>query len=124
VEKASTHFLRLAGKILATAAAIALVVLLMGYFMHWDNPVKYSNAFFWAGMILVVIGVLSVTGGFEQRGNFGMTYAESAGNANLAERNQRMAADITQRYGTMIFLVITGLLLIGVAVAIGQFLVS
>ena len=79
-----------------------------------------------AGMFVVVIGVLSVTGGFEQRGNFGMTYAESAGNANIAERNQRMAADITQRqrYGTMIFLVITGLLLIGVAVAIGQFLVS
>lgn len=124
MEKASTHFLRLAGRILATAAGIALVVLLMGYFLHWDNPVKYSNAFFWSGAILIIIGVFSVTGGFEQRGNFGMTYAQTAGDANIAERNQRMATDISQRYGTMIFLVITGLFLIGVAIAIGQFLVS
>jgi hypothetical protein len=124
VEKASTHFLRLAGRILATAAGIALVLLIMGYFLHWDNPVKYSNAFFWSGAILIIIGVFSVTGGFEQRGNFGITYAQTAGDANIAERNQRMAADIAQRYGTMIFLVISGLLLIGVAIAIGQFLVS
>ena len=124
MEKASAHFLRLAGKILATVAGIALVILLMGYFLHWDNPVKYSNAFFWAGAILIVIGVFSVTGGFEQRGNFGMTYAQTAGDANIAERNQRMAADITQRYGSMIFLVVTGILLIGVAVLIGEFLVG
>ena len=124
MEKASTHFLRLAGKILATAAGIASIVMLMGYFLHWDSPVKYSNAFFWAGAIMIMIGVFSVTGGFEQRGNFGITYTETAGHANIAERSQRMAADITQRYGAMIFLVITGLILIGVAVAIGQFLVS
>ena len=124
MEKASVHFLRLAGKILGTVAGIALVILLIGYFLHWDNPVKYSNTFFWAGAILIVIGVFSVTGGFEQRGNFGMTYAQSAGDANIAERNLRMAADITQRYGSMIFLVVTGLLLIGVAVLIGQLMVG
>lgn len=124
MEKASSHFLRLAGRILATAAGISLLVLLTGYFLKWNDPVKYSNTFFWAGAILVIIGVFSVTGGFEQRANFGMTYAQTAGDANLAERNQRMAADITQRYGSMIFLVVTGLLLIGMAVAIGQFLVG
>ena len=95
MEKASSHFLRLAGKILGTAVGISLIVVLIGYFLGWDNPVKYSNAFFWAGAILVVMGVLSVTGGFEQRANFGVTYAESAGDANIAERNQRMAVDIT-----------------------------
>ena len=124
MEKASAHFLRLAGKILGTVVGISLILLLLGYFLQWDNPVKYSNAFFWAGAILIIIGVFSVTGGFQQRGNFGMTYAQSAGNANIAERNQYMAADITQRYGSMIFLVVAGLLLIGVAVLIGQFLVG
>ena len=122
MEKQSNHFLRLAGKILGTTAIISLVVLLLGYFLGWNDPVKFSNAFFWAGAVPIVIGVLSVTGGFEQRGNFGITYAQSAGDANIAERNQRMAADITQRYGSMIFLLVTGLLLIGVAVAIGRFL--
>ncbi len=124
MEKASIHFLRLAGKILITVIAIALAVLLLGYFLGWHEPVKYSNAFFWAGAISVVIGVFSVTSGFQQRANFGMTYAQSVSDANIRERNQQMAADITQRYGSMIFMTATGLLLIGVAVAIGKFLIG
>jgi hypothetical protein len=123
MEKQSTHFLRLTGRILGATVIISLIVLLIGYFLGWNDPVKFSNAFFWAGAILIVLGVLSVTGGFEQRGNFAITYAQSAGDANMAERNQRMAVDITQRYGSMVFMSITGLLLIGVAVAIGQFLI-
>jgi hypothetical protein len=117
------HFLRLAGKILGTTALISLAVFLAGYWLHWNQPVQYSNAFFTAGAILIVLGVYSVAGGFFQRANFGITYAESAGQANLAERNQRMAADITQRYGSMIYLMITGLLLLLIAVRIGRFLI-
>jgi hypothetical protein len=119
VEKQSTFFLRLVGKILATVLGISLIVVLIGYFLQWNDPVKFSNAFFWAGTIVVVIGLFSVTGGLEQRGNFGMTYAQTAGDANIAERTRHMAADITQRYSSMIFLVITGLLLIGVSVLAG-----
>ncbi len=121
MEKNEYHFLRLAGKIVGTTLLIALAVLLLGYLLSWSQPVQYSNGFFTAGAILVVLGFYSVAGGFAQRANFGMTYAESAGQANLAERNQRAAADITQRYGTMIFLGTTGFLLILIAVGIGRF---
>ena len=124
MEKHEHHFLRLAGKIAGTTLLIALAVLLLGYFLRWSQPVQYSNGFFTAGAILVVLGFYSVAGGFAQRANFGMTYAESAGQANLAERNQRITADITQRYGTMIFLGVTGLLLILIAVGIGRFFIS
>lgn len=124
MEKQEHHFLKLAGKILGTTAVISLAVLLVGYLLHWTEPVNYSNGFFTAGAILIVLGVYSVAGGFAQRANFGMTYAESAGQANIAERNQRTAADLTQRYGSMIFLGVTGLLLILIAVGIGQFLIS
>jgi len=86
--------------------------------------VQYSNGFFITGAIVTVLGFYSVAGGFVQRAIFGMTYAESAGQANIAERNQRTAADITQRYGTMIFLGTTGLLLILIAVGIGRFFIS
>ena len=123
MEKHEHHFLKLAGKIVGTTVLIALAVLLLGYLLGWDQPLQYSNGFFIAGAIMVVLGFYTVAGGFAQRANFGMTYAESAGQANLAERNQRMSMDITQRYGTMIFLVATGLLLILIAVAIGRFLV-
>ena len=102
---------------------ISLAVLLIGYLLHWSEPIQYSNGFFASGAILIVLGFYSVAGGFAQRGNFGMTYAESAGQANLSERNQRMEAEIIQRYGSMIFLLVTGLLLILIAVGIGQLLI-
>ncbi len=122
MENTGKLVLRLAGKILGVAMLVSLVVLLIGYFLHWNTLVKFSNGFFAAGAILIVLGILSIAGGFLQRANFGMLYAESAGQMSSPERAQRMAADITQRYGTLIFLVITGLLLIGISVAVGQFL--
>ena len=124
MEKASTHFFRLAGKIVGSAAILSVAVLVLGYFLGWQEPVQYSNAFFWAGAIWVVLGVFTVAGGFTQRANFGIAYSETAGVANISERNQRAAAEVVQRYGTMIFMIATGLLLIGVAVAIGNFLIG
>ena len=114
------HFLRLTGKIFGTTALISIAVLLLGYLLHWSKPTEYSNGFFIVGVILIVLGVYSVAGGFVQRADFKITYTESAGQANLAERGQRIASDITQRYGTMIFLSATGSLLILIAIGIGQ----
>lgn len=123
MEKKNNPILRLVGLIMGAALAISLVISLIGYIYQWDKPVQFSNAFFMAGAFVIVLGVFSVTGGFAQRGNFNMMYAETAGQANQAERNQRWAGEVTQRYGTMVLLFTTGLLLIGIAIAIGQFLI-
>jgi hypothetical protein len=123
MEKNEHHFLKLTVKIVGTTVLITLAVLLLGYFLSWNQPIQYSNGLFIAGAIMVVLGVYTVVGGFEQRASFGITYAESAGQAGIAERNQRTAEDITQRYGTMIFLGATGLLLILIAVGIGRFFI-
>ncbi len=120
MERPGKLVLRLAGKILGTTALISLVVLLMGYFLQWDDPFKFSNGFFMAGAILIVLGILSVTGGFTQRSNFGMLYSESAGQMNTNERTQRMLADMTQRYGAFVLLLVSGLLLMGISVALGS----
>jgi hypothetical protein len=117
------HFLRLAGKILGTILLISLAVLLVGYVLGWSQPVQYSNGFFMAGALLIVMGLFSVVGGFAQRANFDILYAESAGQANIAERNQRTAADIMQRYEALIFLVATGVLLVLDAIGIGIFFI-
>lgn len=116
-------YLRLAGKILGTTILIAIVILVLGYLLKWA-AVQYSNGFFVAGAILIVMGVLSVASGFFQRADFHLVYAETAGDANLAERGQRMAEDITQRYGNMIFLLATGGLLILISVGIGNYFLS
>lgn len=122
MEKTGTVLLRLLGRISLTVGTISLAVILIGNYYRWDNPVTFSNAFFTAGVIIIILGILSVAGGFVQRANFGITYAESAGQANLAERGQRIAAEIEQRYGVMVFLLLTGLLLVGIAILVGTFL--
>jgi hypothetical protein len=124
MKKRVTHLLRLTARILETTLVISLLILLVGFVYYWDSPVHYSNAFFFAGAILIVLGVFSVAGGFAQRSNFGITYVESAVQANLSEGGQRTSAGITQQYGVMIFLTITGLLLIGIAVLIGKSLIT
>lgn len=120
----SAHYFRLAGLILGITLIISVIVLLIGYIYHWNEPVLFSNAFFIAGVIVIIIGGLTVAGGFSQRANFNILYAESAGRADLAERSRRSMAEVTQRYGVMILLFISGLLLVGIAVAIGRFLVQ
>ena len=79
MEKQSILFLRLLGRISVAVGAISLVVLVIGNFYQWSNPVKFSNAFFTAGAILIILGLFSVAGGFMQRANFNITYSESAG---------------------------------------------
>lgn len=124
MEKHKHHFLRLAGKILLTTVLISLAIFLAGNLLHWSQPTQYSNGFFIAGAIVIVLGVFSIAGGIAQRTNFDILYAETAGQAGIAERNQRTVSEITQRYGNMIFLLVTGLLLILIAVGIGQFFIS
>ena len=124
MEKHEHHFLRLAGKILLTTVLISLAIYLAGNLLHWSQPTQYSNGFFVAGAIVIVLGVFSIAGGIAQRTNFDILYAETAGQAGIADRNQRTVSEITQRYGNMIFLLVTGLLLILIAVGIGQFFIS
>ncbi len=114
--------LHLAGRILLSTALIALGVLLIGYLLGWKDPTHFSNAFFIAGAILIVLGVLSVTGGYSQRSDFGLLYSESAGQMSSTERTQRMLDDMNQRYGGFAILLVTALLLIGAAILIGNFL--
>ena len=124
MEKKNNYILRLAGMILGATLTISLLILLIGYIYFWNEPVEFRNAFFITGAIIIVLGVLSVTGGFAQRANFSMMNAESDGQANQAERRQRTLADVTQRYWAMIFLITTGFLLIGISVSIGNFLIE
>ena len=119
-----SHFLKLAGIVSILTIVISAIVLIIGAIVQWREPVQYSNAFFIAGAILVVLGFLSISGGFTQRGNFNMTYAETAGNANISERTQRMMNDITQRYGAMTLLGTVGILLMVISVLISRFLIE
>ena len=122
MKQKSSLVLRLLGSISGLTLLVSLVVVGIGVFAHWNSTVQFSNGFFAAGMIVVVFGILSVTGGFSQRANFPLTYAETASQASISERTQRMMADINQRYGTMILMLGAGILLIVISIGIHKLL--
>jgi hypothetical protein len=120
MEKQNSPISRLVGTILGLTLLGSLIVTGVGLALQWRAPVQFSNGFFIAGAILIVLGTLSVTGGFQQRASFPLTYAETASQASLSERGKRMMTDIHQRYGAMILMIGTGLLLIVISIAIPQ----
>ena len=96
MEKQVTRLLRMMWRILGTTLVISLLISLVGFIYYWNSPGSFGDAFFVAGAILIILGVASVTSGFFQR----------------------IAGEITQRYRILIFLTVTGLLLIGIAILI------
>jgi uncharacterized membrane-anchored protein len=97
---------------------IGLVTAGIGRLLHWNSTTQFSNAFFGAGAGLIVIGVLSVMGGFGMRSDFKTLYSQSAGDMNTLERSKRWIADMTQGYNLFLFLFLPGVFLIGLAVLV------
>lgn len=118
MEKQISPILRLTGTMLGLTLLISLIVAGIGLALQWNTPVQFSNGFFIAGAIVVVLGTFSIAGGFQQRANFPLIYAETASQASISERGKRMMSDIHQRYGAMILMIGTGLLLIAISVTI------
>jgi hypothetical protein len=114
------HYIRLAGTAALIAILAGLIVLGIGWLGRWHSALQFSNGFFTAGAIVIVLGLLSVMGGFSMRSDFRVLYSQSAGDMNLADRSRLWMADITQGYGVLILLAIAGFLLIGIAVLIGS----
>lgn len=112
------HILALLAKTLAIAAGIGTVVSLAGRFFGWQEAVQYANGLYIAGIALIGIGLLTVSGGYAQRGNFNVRYAESASQRTLMERNQRWWNDTLQGYSMLITFCLIGgfLILAGVLV--------
>ena len=109
--------------ILATlllALLLCIIVLLIGVLLGWKTGTLYSNGLFLVGSIAIILGIFSVLGGFGMRSDFHVIYSQSAGAMSQKERTQRWVADMTQGYSAYIFLLLTGVFLIGLAVFVGM----
>ena len=122
MERKRSLFLRLLGTILGSTLIGSLIVIIVGFVLRWNTPVQFSNGFFVAGVIVIVLGMFTITSGFEQRADPRLLYAESVSQDSLPERNQRLVSEIHERYGALTFMAVTGLLLIVLSVAISKFL--
>ena len=113
-----SKILRLLATTFSAACIIGIFTSLICWVMGWTSVVQFSDGLFTAGAFLVVIGIISVIGGYEMRANFGVIYSQSAGDMNTLERSKLWIADTIQSYSTLILLVLTGLYLIGFAILI------
>jgi len=110
--------LRLLATTFSAAWIIGIFTSLIFWAMGWTSAMQFSDGLFTVGAFLVILGIMSVIGGYEMRANFGVIYSQSAGDMNTLERSKLWVADTLQSYSTLVLLVLTGLYLIGFAVLI------
>lgn len=96
-------------KSLVISGVISLLLVVAGFLLGWKTALQFSNAFFWAGALLIIFGVLSIFCGYSMRSNFGVVYSQSSGNANILERTKQWIADTEQSYSFYILLLICGM---------------
>ena len=114
-------WLNLLFKILLVDLVIVLAVAVWSSITRDFNLLSLSNRFFIGGVIAILISLASGIGNFENRSDWRQLLAQSAGQANLVERNQRMMADIVQVYSLAFTMIPAGLIAILIAVLLGQF---
>ena len=90
-----------------------IVVTITGLLLGWKTSTQFSDGFFWAGAIIISIGLLSVLGGVNQ--SAGLQYSQSGVELNMDERYKRWMEDTLRNYRVLAFLGTSGLLLFGLA---------
>ena len=100
-----------------------IVVSIIGLMRGWKTYTQFSDGFFWAGAIVISIGLVNLLGTFSQRTASGMQYSRSAVRSDMADLYKIWDADIFHGYNLLAFLGISGLLLLGMsglAILIGR----
>jgi len=103
----------LIGAILFSLVA-ASVVAIIGLLLGWKTSAQFSDGFFWAGALMIFIGVISFQGYSRGASDGPPIYVDPAERSNLG------AADTSRGKKLMAFLGISGLLLFGLAFLAGR----
>lgn len=116
----SRWWLNIIFKILLVDLVIALLVLGWSWYTRDFGAVSVSDHFFVGGAAAILLSLASGAGNWGHRSDWRQTMAQSAGQANLGERNARMLADIAQVYALAFVMIPAGLIAILIAVLVGQ----
>jgi hypothetical protein len=92
----------------------SFVVTITGFMLGWKTLTQFSDGFFWAGAILISLGVLNIRGAQSQLPS-GLATSQSATRLDSEERFKLWTTDTFHGYKLMAFLGVSGLLLFGLA---------
>ena len=115
-----TWWLSLLGRILFVDLLVVLFVIGWSWLTKDFSLLSLSNRIFVSMILVASFSLASGLGNFQNRADWRQLLAQSAGQANLAERNQRMMSDMLQVYGVALVMVPAGLIAILIAVCLGQ----
>lgn len=105
-----TAMIKMGGEAILLTILAGIVIRIMGYLNKWDTSTQYSNAFFFAGCLLIIAGASSRLGAGQERNYFQVLYAESFRDMSASERaNLIISASISGRLVILGFL--SGILL-------------
>lgn len=113
-------WLNLLLKILFVDLLITLFAAGWSWITNDYSMISLSNRFFMGGIVAILISLASGMGNWGNRSDWRQMFAQSGGQANLLERNQRMMADIAQVYALAFTMIPAGLIAILIAVILGQ----
>jgi hypothetical protein len=102
---AITAMIKMGGEAVLLTIFAGIVIGIIGYLNKWDTSLKYSNAFFIAGCLLIIAGMSSRLGAGQERNYFQGPYAESFRDMSASER-----ANFIVNASSSVRLVILGLL--------------
>ncbi len=117
VKQNFSAFIKASGIALLAAIAISLALTLIGLLAKWTTAIEFSNAFFIAGSVVIIVGVLFVLGGDIIRGDVRIYYASGV---KVNERINRVMTDTLEGYRGLIAFSMRGVFLIATAVVIGS----
>jgi hypothetical protein len=118
IKKPANFALRMLGAGIFAAISIGTGVALYGWLRGWETTTQFSNGMFVSGAAVIILGVLTIAGGFTSRGNFAITYSQSAGDSSGPDRAKQMILDILRGYNALVFSAITGTTLIVLSILI------
>jgi len=109
----------LIGAILLSLIA-GMVVLIIGLMLGWKTSTQFSDGFFWAGAILILIGFVNIRGMYSQPIDSRLQHSQSAVHLDADERFKIWEADILRGRRLLAFLGISSLLLFGMSILVSR----
>jgi len=91
------------------------VVAITGLILGWETSTQFSDGFFWAGTIIISIGLVNLLGMYNHRTVSGLENSQSAVHLDASKRFKIWQADILHGYNRLAILEISGLLLLGLS---------
>jgi hypothetical protein len=105
-------------RILIRASLLALisgiVVAIIGSLLRWNTSLQFSDGFFWAGALMIFIGLISYQGYSQRPVDGPQVYLEPE------ERSNLWAADTSRGKNIMAMCGISGVLLLGFSLLVGR----